>query len=132
MNFKLLSSHTTSNFVTVEEYIHEKTGLKHYHVTDHTAQEHAMLIGFPTFPKKDHGVAHILEHLTLAGSNRFPKGDPFTGMTSRSAASFLNALTYRDSTRYPVASPIEKDFFNLCTVYFDAVWSPLLSYENFQ
>lgn len=132
MSFNLIYTFKTENNIILSQYNDSFTGLTHIHVENPQGQEHAMLLGVVTQPDKDHGVAHILEHLTLAGSKKYPKGDPFMGMINRSAASFLNALTYSANTRYPVASPIEKDFFNLSKVYCDAVWNPVLSKENFQ
>ena len=44
---------------------------------------------------------------------------------------FLNALTYPDKTVYPVASQVEKDYFNLAAIYADAVFNPLLSENTF-
>ena len=44
---------------------------------------------------------------------------------------FLNALTYPDRTVYPAASCNRADFFNLLTVYADAVFRPLLRKETF-
>jgi len=44
---------------------------------------------------------------------------------------FLNALTYPDRTVYPASSCNRADFFNLMTVYADAVFHPLLRPETF-
>ena len=41
---------------------------------------------------------------------KFPVKDPFQEMLKGSLQTFLNALTYRDKTVYPVASQVEKDF----------------------
>ena len=39
------------------------------------------------------GVAHVLEHVALCGSQKFPVRDPFFKMLNRSMSSFMNALT---------------------------------------
>ncbi len=77
------------------------------------------------------GVSHILEHSVLCGSRRYPVKDPFQEMLKGSLQTFLNALTYPDKTVYPVASQVEKDFFNLASIYADAVFNPLLSENTF-
>lgn len=87
--------------------------------------------GFQTLPNDDTGVAHILEHMVLAGSERFPLKDPFFEMIKGSLAGFLNALTYPDRTVYPFASENRQDFLNLLEVYLDAVFRPRLSRETF-
>ena len=79
----------------------------------------------------DSGVAHIIEHCLLAGSERYPVHDPFMTLLKGSANTFMNALTYPDRTVYPAASPLKKDFDNLFDVYTDAVFAPLLREETF-
>lgn len=93
--------------------------------------ENMFAVGFPTPPEDDSGLPHILEHSVLAGSRKFPLKDPFMELTKMSMATFLNAMTYSDRTIYPVASNVEKDFFNLSDVYFDAVFHPLLTRYTF-
>ena len=93
--------------------------------------ENMFSAGFQTVPVDDTGVTHIIEHSVLAGSRRFPVRDPFMEMYKGSVATFINALTYHDYTIYPVASTVPKDFFNLASVYFDAVFNPLLTPDTF-
>ncbi|TMB87081.1 MAG: insulinase family protein, partial [Chloroflexi bacterium] len=83
-------------------------------------------------PKDSSGVAHILEHVVLAGSKRFPVRDPFFSMTRRSLATFMNAFTSADWTMYPFSSRNTKDFMNLLEVYLDATFFPRLSEDSFK
>jgi Zn-dependent M16 (insulinase) family peptidase len=78
-----------------------------------------------THPEDSTGVAHILEHTVLSGSERFPVKDPFLQLLKGSVNTFLNAMTYPDKTVYPAASPVRKDLFNMMSVYGDAVFFPL-------
>lgn len=82
-------------------------------------------IVFKTIPEDDSGVAHILEHAVLCGSEKFPSREPFVEMLKSSPHTYLNAFTAKDMTGYPVASRNEKDFLNLTEVYLDAVFHPL-------
>ena len=59
-------------------------------------------IGFRTPPADSTGVAHILEHSVLCGSEKFPVKDPFVELVKGSLNTFLNAMTYPDKTVYPV------------------------------
>ena len=93
--------------------------------------ENFFCFGFSTAPLNEHGTAHILEHTVLCGSRRYRVKDPFLLLLRGSMQSFLNAMTYPDRTLYPAASPLEKDFFNLMSVYGDAVFFPLLREEAF-
>ena len=83
-------------------------------------------IGFKTPPTNSKGMAHIMEHSVLNGSEKFPSKDPFMAMDSSSLQTFLNAMTYPDKTVFPVSSENDKDFKNLVDVYTDAVFAPLV------
>jgi Zn-dependent M16 (insulinase) family peptidase len=91
----------------------------------------AFAISFKTLPQDSTGVAHILEHAVLNGSQKYPVKEPFTFLLKSTVATFINASTYPDKTVYPVASTHEQDLFNLTQVYLDAVFKPLISEEIF-
>jgi hypothetical protein len=80
------------------------------------------LVALRTVPHDSTGVAHILEHTALCGSEHFPVRDPFFMMLRRSLNTFMNAFTSSDWTAYPFASQNRKDFNNLLDVYLDAVF----------
>ena len=73
------------------------------------------------------GVAHIMEHSVLGGSQKYPVKEPFVELLKGSLNTFLNAMTFPDKTVYPVASTNLKDFYNLIDVYLDAVLHPTIS-----
>src|SRR6266849_4029257 len=104
------------------ELVHERTGARHIHIRC-TDDNNAFAVSFPTVPQDSTGVAHILEHVVLAGSKRFPVRDPFFSMTRRSLATFMNAFTSSDSTTYPFSTRNPKDYINLLLVYLDATVS---------
>ncbi|MDP2608712.1 MULTISPECIES: insulinase family protein [unclassified Oceanobacter] len=107
--------------LVVHHYEHTGTGAVHYHLeSDH--DEKAFMVAVRTMPKDSTGVAHILEHTVLCGSEKFPVRDPFFMMTRRSLNTFMNAMTSSDWTAYPFASQNDKDFNNLLDVYLDAVF----------
>ena len=81
-------------------------------------------VGFRTTPSDDTGVAHIMEHSVLCGSEKYPLKDPFVELVKGSLNTFLNAMTYPDKTVYPCASMNDRDFKNLMSVYMDAVFHP--------
>jgi hypothetical protein len=83
-------------------------------------------ITFKTFPESDNGIPHIMEHSVLNGSKNFPVRSPFDVLSKGSLNTFLNAMTSKDLTMYPVASMNDKDYFNLMHIYLDAVFNPLL------
>ncbi|MDB6060433.1 MAG: peptidase [Verrucomicrobiaceae bacterium] len=120
--FEWLRSHNLESLnIAVEEYRHRKTGAVHYHLAA-DFDENVFLVALRTVPMDSTGVAHILEHTALCGSERFPVRDPFFLMLRRSLNTFMNAFTSSDWTAYPFASQNRKDFDNLLEVYLDAVF----------
>ncbi|MDX1692666.1 MAG: insulinase family protein [Ketobacteraceae bacterium] len=107
--------------VLVSEYRHKKTGAIHYHIAADN-DENVFLVALRTIPTDSTGVAHILEHTVLCGSEKYPVRDPFFMMIRRSLNTFMNAFTSSDWTAYPFASKNRKDFDNLLSVYLDAVF----------
>ncbi|HLV76518.1 MAG TPA: insulinase family protein [Marinobacter sp.] len=105
----------------VEEYLHRKTGARHLHMAADN-DENVFFVALRTFPMDSTGVAHILEHTALCGSERYPVRDPFFMMIRRSLNTFMNAFTSSDWTAYPFASMNRKDFDNLLSVYLDSVF----------
>ncbi len=89
-------------------------------------------ITFRTPPDNSTGIAHIIEHCVLCGSQKYPLKEPFIELVKGSLKTFLNASTYPDKTCYPVASQNIQDFYNLIDVYVDAVFHPLIPPETFQ
>lgn len=116
--------------LTVEEFVHEGTGARHFHLATDDPQN-AFLVGLRTVPEDSTGVAHILEHTVLCGSEKYPVRDPFFMMIRRSLNTFMNAFTASDWTAYPFASVNVKDFYNLLDVYLDAVFFSRLDERDF-
>tara|TARA_R110001592_G_scaffold61350_2_gene186935 strand:- start:14855 stop:17791 length:2937 start_codon:yes stop_codon:yes gene_type:complete len=116
--------------VEVEEYEHLGTGARHLHFASSNS-ENVFLVGLKTVPHDNTGVAHILEHTALCGSEKYPVRDPFFMMIRRSLNTFMNAFTSSDWTAYPFASKNKKDFNNLLEVYLDAVFFSRLDEMDF-
>lgn len=130
-NFKV----TKATFITelqcnFYELVHEPTQA-HVLSISNDDPENLFCLSFRTIPETSDGVAHILEHTVLCGSEKFPVKDPFFAMTRRSLNTYMNALTGSDFTCYPAASQVPKDFYNLLDVYLDAVFHPKLKELSF-
>ncbi len=105
---------------------HDATGAEVFHLVNDDS-ENLFSFGFKTIPGDSTGVAHILEHSVLCGSQNYPLKDSFIVLAQGSLQTFLNAMTYPDKTLYPASSTNRRDYFNLMAVYGDAVFRPLLS-----
>lgn len=108
---------------------HKKTGAR-ITLLHNDDENKVFYIGFRTPPTDSTGVAHIIEHSVLCGSDKYPVKDPFVELAKGSLNTFLNAMTYPDKTVYPVASCNDKDFANLMDVYLDAVFHPNIYRES--
>lgn len=128
--FTLLSEHEIPLLSLRLQHYRHRSGAEHYHLA--TDDPHrAFIVAFRTIPEDDTGLPHILEHLVLCGSDRYPVRDPFFLMLRRSLSTFMNAMTGSDCTYYPFSSQVEKDFDNLLSIYLDAVFRPNLNALDF-
>jgi len=112
------------------ELVHISTGAQVMHIANDD-KENVFCLAFRTLPDSSNGVAHILEHTVLCGSEKYPVKDPFFAMNRRSLNTYMNALTGSDFTCYPAASQVPKDFYNLLEVYLDAVFKAQLKETSF-
>ncbi|MFE8071526.1 insulinase family protein [Marinobacteraceae bacterium S3BR75-40.1] len=130
--FRKLREHRIDTLhLTMEEYEHRETGARHLHMASEN-DENVFLVALRTFPMDSTGVAHILEHTALCGSERYPVRDPFFMMIRRSLNTFMNALTSSDWTAYPFATKNRKDFENLLSIYLDSVFFSKLELLDFK
>lgn len=116
---------------TARLWRHEKTGAPLLSFVN-SDENKVFGASFRTPPPDSTGVAHILEHSVLCGSEKYPVKEPFVELLKGSLQTFLNAFTYPDKTCYPVASANLKDFRNLTDVYLDAVFFPRISQDIFR
>ena len=129
-SFNLIEEKNISELnATAKLYVHKRTGARLLSVINDDENK-VFSINFRTTPKDSTGVAHILEHSVLGGSEKYPVKEPFVELLKGSLATFVNAFTYPDKTCYPVASQNLQDFYNLIDVYIDAVLHPLITEET--
>ncbi len=130
-DFVLLAVDEIKDFKAKGVYLrHKVTGLEVYHIVKED-KENLFAYAFRTVDKTSRGVAHIMEHSVLCGSEKYPLKEPFITLASTSLNTFLNALTYPDKTVYPGASVVRSDYFNMMDVYGDAVFFPKLDHATF-
>lgn len=113
------------------ELSHSATKARHIHILNKD-KENTFSVIFRTVPKDSSGVAHILEHTVLCGSEKFNVRDPFFSMIKRSLSTFMNAFTASDWTMYPFSTQNKKDYFNLMDVYLDATFFPKIEELSFK
>ncbi|MDB4829254.1 insulinase family protein [Gammaproteobacteria bacterium] len=116
--------------INAQVYEESEFGCPHIHLGSDSSEK-VFMVAFRTVPEDSKGVAHILEHTALCGSQKYPVRDPFFMMIRRSLNTFMNAFTSSDWTAYPFATLNKKDFDNLLSVYLDASFFPNLDYLDF-
>ena len=134
----LIGDHRVSRIFALKEIaatfthlVHQPSGARHIHIACQD-RENTFAVAFKTVPTDSTGVAHILEHTALCGSQRYPVRDPFFSMIKRSLNTFMNAFTASDWTMYPFSTQNRKDYYNLMDVYLDAAFFPILDDLSFK
>lgn len=115
--------------LSVHEFKHG-SGSKLYHLCRDDSNS-VFAVGFRTPVQNSFGTPHILEHMALCGSKKYPVRDPFFKMLNRTLATYMNAMTADDYTIYPFSTLNVNDYNNLLSVYLDAVFNPNLDYCDF-
>lgn len=129
--FRVLDVIDVEDFDSKGIYLrHEKSGLEVFHLLNRD-RENLFAFAFRTPSADSSGAAHVLEHSVLCGSKKYPSKDPFLQLTKQSINTYLNAFTAADRTVFPSSSLIRADYFNIMSVYADAVFFPLLRPEVF-
>ena len=109
---------------------HRPTGARHVHL-EMPVEDCAFLMGFLTPAPDSSGLTHVLEHLVMCGSERYPCRRAFFAMLGRTLSTTMNALTTEDCTAYHFATRSLADFENLLSVYLDAAFFPRLDRLDF-
>lgn len=122
------SEYVSETSTQLIKLIHEQSGLTVFkHIPqDASYTENSANIAFATFASDDKGLPHITEHSVFCGSELYPHKDPFNEVTKTSLKVYNNAFTAQTHTVYEFASRCKRDYFNILSVYLDAVFRPAL------
>jgi len=130
--FELLKEQKISEYNLISRFFrHIQTGAQLLSL-ENDDENKVFAIAFRTPLSDSTGVAHIMEHSVLCGSQKYPVKEPFVELMKGSLNTFLNAFTFPDKTCYPVASQNLQDFYNLIDVYVDSVFHPLIPPHTLQ
>ncbi|MVN85631.1 hypothetical protein GO986_02515 [Deinococcus sp. HMF7620] len=106
------------------EYRHE-SGARLLHVAA-PDESSALSVSFRTPAWSDAGHPHVLEHLVLMGSRRFPGRDAFQAWQRWQLLDYLNASTTRDWTAFTASGTVPGDLLETLDFLLDAAFHPLL------
>lgn len=102
---------------------HEKTGAKLFYIQSKDI-DRSFQIAFKTPAVDNTGVNHVLEHITVSGSEKYPMENVMFTIANQTYCTFINAFTTATSTIFPVSSMSEEQLFRLAEVYLDCVYNP--------
>ena len=117
-NMELINSKTVL-------FEHEKTGAELLFVQSKDI-DRSFDITFKTPAIDDTGVNHILEHITISGSKKYPLKDVMFTAANQTYSTYVNAMTSQTWTTYPIASMSEAQLMKLADLYLDCVYNPLV------
>lgn len=116
---------------TVYHFLHTTLGTDAFAIKNSDPNK-TFCITFQTIPQDSTGVAHILEHSVLMGSDKYPVKDVFGEINKGGLMTFLNAMTGSDTTWYPFATRNMTEYFNIMDIYCDVTLNPQLLKSTFE
>ncbi len=102
---------------------HVKTGAELLYIQSKDI-DRAFEITFRTPAVDNTGANHILEHISVSGSEKYPLKNVLFTIANQTYSTFINAFTYPTLTSYPVSSMSEDQLLKLTDVYMDCVYNP--------
>lgn len=102
---------------------HVKTGAKLLYIQSKDI-DRSFTIAFKTPAVDNTGVNHILEHISVSGSRKYPMKNVLFTIANQTYSTFINAITSPTITAYPVSSMSEDQLLKLAEVYLDCVYYP--------
>ena len=99
---------------------HEKTGAKLFFIQSRDI-DRSFSITFRTPAVDDTGVNHILEHISVSGSKKYPLKNVLFTVANQTYSTFVNAMTASAYTTYPLSSMSEEQLLKLTDVYMECV-----------
>ncbi len=106
-------------------YLHVPTRMKLIAVQSTNAQQiFSVEIAFKTPTQNNKGLAHVVEHCVLNGSENYPIKNLSYMLKEVYPDSKIDAVTYHDYTRYTFETPSKKDFLPVFDIFWDSIFSP--------
>lgn len=102
---------------------HEKTGAKLMYIQNKDI-DRSFDISFKTPAVDNRGANHILEHISVSGSQKYPLKNVLFTIANQTYSTYINAFTAQTFTTYPVSSMSEDQLLKLTDVYLDCVYHP--------
>lgn len=110
-------------------YIHKKTGAEVVFIKNDDENK-GFSIGFHTESSDDTGVAHVVEHSVISGSESVRSRDLFFDMSRYGYVSDMNAMTMNSSTVYYFSTLDSTQLYGYMDLYLDCCLNSVLLYDE--
>lgn len=112
-------------FINAETVLfeHEKTGAQLFYIRSKDI-DRSFEIAFRTPAVDNTGVNHVMEHISISGSEKYPLKNVLFTIMNQTYSTFANAFTSPTFTAYPISSMSEDQLLKLAEVYLDCVYNP--------
>ena len=110
---------------TILRFRHRQTGGEVYYIANDDTNR-AFDLAFFTEPIDNTGLPHVFEHATIQGSEKYPGEQMYYNLNYQTYNTFLNAMTEKWFTAYPIASLSEAQLLKLAEFYTDACFNPII------
>ncbi len=115
---------------TVFTYVHNKSGA-HIHYVQNNDTNLSFNVAVSTPTRESKGLPHILEHMMLSSTDKYPGKEMFFGVANTTLNTYINAFTAATYTMFPLSTTDEKQFTQLADYYMSAVFEPTLDNNTF-
>ena len=106
-------------------------GTELIHLSCSEEPENSFALCFKTPCENDQGIPHILEHMVLQGSSKYPVKDIYIELGKRCMATYAYGTTGSNRTVYMCSCLDWKQYCKLVSVFLDGLFNPLLRKEVF-
>ncbi|XP_952460.1 falcilysin-related protein, putative [Theileria annulata] len=122
---KLMTTYLPDFNVVGTYYSHKTTGLTVVSFkTNDSRKEMCFDVCTPTYQSNDRGCTHVLEHSVLVRTKTYNTFNFFYHNVASAYVSFLNALFFRDRTRYYFSSLNETSYYHMADYMMDSFFRP--------
>lgn len=110
---------------TILRFRHRQTGGEAYYIANDDTNR-AFDLTFFTEPVDNTGLPHVFEHASIRGSQKYPGEQMCLNLGYQTYNTFMNAMTGKWYTTFPLASLSEAQLLKLAEFYTDACFNPVV------
>ena len=114
---------------TIVRFEHRQTGAQLFYIANDDINR-AFDLTFFTEAVDNTGLPHVFEHVTTAGSKKYPSSALWFNLEYQTYNTFWNAMTAKNYTSYPCASLSEAQLLKYADYFTDSCFNPTLMWDD--